>query len=212
MMKSKTLVLSLLMSCMSLAAFSQAQFAVGIKGGLNFSKIDPQASVATNLDGATGFHGGAFALIKVAMIGIQPELLFSKQGSEFKVNTTDYEANFDYINVPIILKFYLPLGLNLQAGPQFGFLTIADLKQTASGTQSPQDVKNLFADKSDMSIAVGAGWDLPFGLTVDARYNLGLSEMTFTTPSSSGSSTQVAFKNKVIQISVGYKLFKFGGK
>jgi hypothetical protein len=192
---------------MTLAAFSQAQFAFGIKGGLNFSKIDPKASVATNLEGATGYHGGAFALVKIAMIGIQPEVLFSKQGSDFKVNTTDYEANFDYINVPIILKFYLPLGLNLQAGPQFGFLTVADLKQTAQNTT--QDVKSAFADKSDMSVALGAGWDLPFGLTVDARYNLGLSEMTFTP---SGSSTQVEFKNKVIQISVGYKLIKLGGK
>jgi hypothetical protein len=209
MMKSKILLLSLLMSCMSFAAFSQAQFAFGIKGGLNFSKIDPQASVATNLDGATGYHAGAFALVKIAMIGIQPEVIFSKQGSDFTVNTTNYEANFDYINVPILLKFYLPLGLNLQAGPQFGFLTVADLKQTATSTNSTQDVKNLFADKSDLAIAIGAGWDLPFGLTVDARYNIGMSDMTFTP---SGTSSQVQFKNKVIQLSVGFKLIKLGGK
>ena len=111
--------------------------------------------------------------------------------------------------MPILFKFYLPLGLNLQAGPQFGFLSVADLKNTATGTNSTQDVKNLFADKSDMALAIGAGWDLPFGLTVDARYNLGLSDMTFTP---SGSSSQVQFKNKVIQLSVGFKLIKLGGK
>ena len=197
------------MSCLSIASFGQAQFSLGIKGGLNFSKIDPKSSVATNLEGATGYHGGVFAMVKILMIGIQPEILFSKQGSDFQVNTTNYEANFDYINVPIMLKFYLPLGLNLQAGPQFGFLTIADMKQTASGTNSTQDVKNLFADKSDMAIALGAGWDLPFGLTVDARYNIGMSDMTFTP---SGTSSQVSFKNKVIQLSLGYKLIKLGGK
>jgi hypothetical protein len=209
MMKSKILLLSLLMCCMSLAAFSQAQFAFGIKGGLNFSKIDPKASAATNINNATGYNAGVFALVKVAMIGIQPEILFSKQGSDFTVNTTNYSANFDYINVPILLKLYLPLGLNLQAGPQFGFLTVADLKATASSTNSTQDVKKLFSDKSDMAVAVGAGWDLPFGLTADFRYNIGLSDMSFTP---NGSSSSVQFKNKVIQLSVGYKLIKLGGK
>jgi hypothetical protein len=210
-MKSKILLLSLLMSCISFASFSQASVALGIKGGLNFSKIDPKAGT-TNIDNATGYHAGIFALVKVAMIGIQPEVIFSKQGSNFTVNSTNYEANFDYINVPILLKFYLPLGLNIQAGPQFGFLTVADLKSTATGTTSKDDVKNLFADKSDMAVAVGAGWDLPFGLTIDARYNIGVSDMSFTPPSSSGAPPQVDFKNKVIQISVGYKLIKLGGK
>jgi len=196
------------MSCISFASWSQASVAVGIKGGANFSKIDPNAGTS-NIDNATGFHAGAFALVKVAMIGIQPEVLFSRQGSSFEFDSKDYEANFDYINVPILLKFYLPLGLNIQAGPQFGFLTVADLKTTATGTTTQDDVKKLFSDKSDLAVAIGAGWDLPFGLTVDARYNIGLSDMSFTP---NGASSQVEFKNKVIQLSVGYKLFKIGGK
>jgi len=208
MMKSRILLMSFLMSCMSFAAFSQASVALGLKGGLNFSKIDPSAGTS-NIDNATGFHAGIFGLVKVAMIGVQPEIIFSKQGSTFQVDTENYEANFDYINVPILLKFYLPLGLNIQAGPQFGFLTVADLKNTATSTTSPDDVKGLFSDKSDMAVAIGAGWDLPFGLTVDARYNIGLSDMSFTP---NGASSQVEFKNKVIQLSVGYKLIKLGGK
>ena len=208
MMKSRILLPIVLLSLISFASLGQAQFAVGIKAGANFSKIDPQGSVASNLEQATGFHAGAFALVKILMIGIQPEVQFSRQGSDFTVNTTNYEANFDYINVPILLKFYLPLGLNLQAGPQFGFLSIADLKSSAQSTQSPQDVKNLFADKSDIALAAGIGWDLPFGLTLDARYNIGFSDMTFTP---TGTTTPVSFKNKVIQLSVGYKLIKLGG-
>jgi hypothetical protein len=207
-MKSRIFLLSILMSCMSFAAFSQASVALGLKAGLNFSKIDPKAGTA-NIDNATGYNAGIFALVKVAMIGIQPEVQFSKQGSKFTFDQENYEANFDYINVPILLKFYLPLGLNIQAGPQFGFLTVADLKNTATSTTTKQDVKNLFADKSDLSVALGAGWDLPFGLTIDARYNIGMSDMTFTP---NGASTSMSFKNKVIQLSVGYKLIKLGGK
>ena len=198
------------MSLISFGALGQAQLAFGIKAGANFSKIDLAGSAASNLDNATGFHAGAFGLVKVLMIGIQPEVMFSKQGSNFTYNNESYEANFDYINVPILLKFYLPLGLNLQAGPQFGFLTVADLKTTATSTNDPGDVKSLFSDKNDIAVALGAGWDLPFGLTVDFRYNIGLNDMKLT-PFTTSSTPKVEFKNKVIQLSVGYKLVKLGG-
>ena len=184
----------------SSASFAQAQFALGIKGGVNIAKFDISQGTS-NIDNRTGFHGGAFALFKFAKFGIQPELIFSKQGSSFKANTSDFEANFDYINIPVILKLYLVAGLNLQAGPQFGFLTTSEIKETVSGITTTTDVKDQLSKKSDTSLAIGAGWDLPFGLTIDARYNFGLSEMNLN-----GSD----LKNKVIQISLGYKFIKAG--
>ncbi len=204
-MKSKLILAVLILTGISFQAMSQAQFAFGFKGGLNLSKFDVNAG-ASNIDNRTGFHGGAFALIKITKIGIQPEVLFSKQGSNFQVNTTNYKANFDYINVPIMLKLYLVAGLNIQAGPQFGFLTVDDLKKTVQNTTTTQDAQALFTKKNDTSIAVGAGWDLPFGITVDARYNIGLSDIKFA----ADTSNPVTFKNKVVQISLGYKFIKLG--
>ncbi len=204
-MKSKLILVVLFVAGIAFQGMSQVQFAVGLKGGLNLSKFDVNAG-ASNIDNRTGYHGGAFALIKVTKIGIQPEILFSKQGSNFQVNTTNYKANFDYINVPIMLKLYLVAGLNLQAGPQFGFLTIDDLKKTVQNTNSTQSAQALFSKKNDTSINIGAGWDLPFGLTLDARYNIGLSDIKLQ----ADASNPVSFKNKVIQISLGYKLIKLG--
>ena len=102
----KNILMSIGLIMISAMAFGQAQFAVGLKGGLNLAKLDMSQGVS-NLDNRTGYHGGAFALIKLTKIGIQPEVLFSKQGSTYKLNSTDYEANYDYINVPIMLKLYL---------------------------------------------------------------------------------------------------------
>lgn len=204
-MKPKFLLFVLLFAGISFQGMSQAQFAFGLKGGLNLSKFDVKAG-ANNVENRTGFHGGAFALVKITSFGIQPEVLFSKQGSTFTVNTTNYEANFDYINVPVLLKLYLPLGLNIQAGPQFGFLSTSELINTASGVKDTKSAKDLLSKKSDLSIAAGAGWDLPFGLTVDFRYNFGLKDVKL-----SPSTTQpIDIKNKVIQVSVGYKLIKLG--
>jgi len=203
-MKSKIILVVLILSAVSFKGFSQAQFAFGLKGGLNLSKFNVKDG-GSNINNRTGYHAGAFALVKIASFGIQPEVLFSKQGSKFTYDAKNYEANFDYINVPVMLKLYLPLGLNFQIGPQFGFLTVDDLKSSVQG-QSAQDVAANFKKKKDTSLAVGAGWDLPFHLTIDARYVLGLSDMKFQ----ADPTHPVEFKNKVIQISVGYKFIKLG--
>jgi hypothetical protein len=175
------------------AAMGQAEVSLGIKGGANFANLDV-SDFSGSLKNKTGFHGGAFALFKFAKFGIQPELIFSQQGSKIRFDAEDIEGSFDYINIPVILKLYTVLGLNLQIGPQFGFLSKAEFDS--------DNVKDSFKN-SDTSLALGVGWELPMRLTVDARYNLGLSDI----------SDDPAFdtiKNQVWQISVGYKLFKFG--
>lgn len=189
-------------------AWSQVQLAVGIKGGPNFAKINTDASAMENYENRTGFHGGAFVLIKATKIGVQPEIIFSQQGSKVQINSEHFESNFSYVNIPVIIKLYTVAGINLQAGPQFGFVTNAETPiedQLNPGSYSVQDVKDKMKS-SDLTAALGLGWDLPFGLTVEARYNLGLSKIFEEAPSNE---TENA-KNQVIQVSVGYKLFKFG--
>jgi hypothetical protein len=187
-------------------AFSQMQLALGIKAGPNFSNINTKESAGENYKNRTGFHGGAFLLIKAAKFGIQPEVLFSQQGSQLKINTGGtLDQNISYINIPVIVKLYLAAGINLQVGPQFGFVSKAQAESFVNGTsgaKTKEDIKDQVKGQ-DLSAALGAGWDLPFGLTLDARYNLGLSKIN------KGSSAPQA-KNQVFQISLGYKLFKFG--
>lgn len=205
-MKTKQL---LIVCCLLLAgqqAFSQAQLAVGIKAGPNFANIDTESSAVTNYKNRTGFHGGAFVLIKAAKIGIQPEVIFSQQGSKVRINSEDFESNFSYLNIPIILKLYTVAGINIQAGPQFGFITNAETPiQDQVGVYRVEDVKDKMKS-SDFTVALGLGWDLPFGLTIDARYNMGLSKIYEDAPSQQ---TEDA-KNQVFQVSLGYKLIKLG--
>ena len=184
------------------STLAQVQFALGVKGGPNFANLDVSSSVGENYKNRTGFHGGAFALFKFTKVGVQPELIFSKQGSNVQFNSGDGEANFDYINIPIILKLYTVAGINLQAGPQFGFLSGGEVKQTVSGITTVADAKDFYKG-SDFGLALGVGWDLPFGLTLDARYNLGLSKIN------DGSNAPES-KNQVFQISAGFKIIKLG--
>src|SRR5438105_4723060 len=89
------------------------EIALGIKGGLNFATINGSQSFSANYDNRTGYHFGAYTLFKFGKIGIQPEVLFSKQGAKYTVNTSNFDANFNYINIPVILKLYTVAGINL---------------------------------------------------------------------------------------------------
>ncbi|HTH57400.1 MAG TPA: porin family protein [Cyclobacteriaceae bacterium] len=190
-------------SLLSLAANAQASVGIGIKGGLNFANVNATQSAGTTYNNRTGYHFGAYTLFKLGKIGIQPEVLFSKQGTKYSYSTSNVDANFDYVNIPVILKLYTVAGINLQVGPQIGFLSGGDIKSTTSGVTTTQGAAN-FVKGSDISVALGAGWDLPFGLSIDARYNLGVSNNNNV----SGSSSNV--KNQVIMVSAGYRLFKLG--
>jgi len=66
----------------------------------------------------------------------------------------------------------------------------------------PVDISTSMYKNSDTSVAFGIGWDLPFRLTADFHYNLGVSEIQ-------DDPSLTATKNQVFQLSLGYKLFKF---
>jgi len=155
---------------------------LGIKAGVNFASI----SDASGLDNRTGFVAGFFVGGKFNdKIGIQADLLYSQQGAEFSLG----DFNLDYINVPIVLKYYLTDNLNVQVGPQFGVL-INDEAQTVVG----ETINDIATNNFDLTAVVGLGLDIPFGLRLDGRYGFGLSDV----------SKDADGKNSVITLAVGY--------
>jgi hypothetical protein len=105
MKKVKLSLLVIVCFIASVGAFAQAQLSIGVKAGPNFANLNVHDANAT-YQSRTGWHGGAFVLIKLAKVGIQPEVLFSQQGSTIKFNQQNLKANYSYINVPIIVKLY----------------------------------------------------------------------------------------------------------
>ncbi|MEM7552030.1 MAG: porin family protein [Bacteroidota bacterium] len=169
----------------SFSASAQLKFGAGIKGGLNFANIN----AVGDPDSRTGWHAGAFARLKFTKFAIQPEVYYSAQGTD--------DIDLDYINIPILAKFYLVGGLNIFVGPQFGILTSAEALSL--------NVDDAFND-SDFSLVFGAGIDLPFKLSLDARYVLGLNDINDSNPLSDFS-LDGDINNRVFQVSVGYTLF-----
>lgn len=190
----KKLALVVVLCLGAAVTYGQARVELGIKAGANFSKVSSDAD-GIDYNSKTGFHGGIYGLIKIANIGIQPEILYSQQGSKFSIDglQDDFNSDFVYLNFPIIAKLYLPAGLNFQLGPQFGALVSAE----SDGDDVKDELKN-----GDISAVIGAGWDAPFGLRLTARYLIGLNDIK--------DNPDAEIKNRMFQISLGYGLIKLG--
>jgi hypothetical protein len=185
----KKSIFSLALIFIGAMAFGQAGVSIGIKAGPNFANVSSSSDI--NTDGVTSFHGGAYANIKLLALSIQPEVLISSQGTQI----ADEELNLNYINVPVMVMFNLPLGLNVHAGPQFGFLTNVE---DEDGTDLSEFYKG-----SDISLGLGAGWSIS-KFNVTARYLIGLSDINDVPQSTD------ELKNNVFQISLGFDLISLG--
>ncbi len=188
-------------------AVAQQQLKFGPKAGLNFSNLS-KGSDFSETKMRTGFHVGAVAEIKFNdKFSIQPEVVYSTQGSEVTNVLIGNSAAVstiknDYINVPIMAKYYIVDGFSVEAGPQVGFLMKSETEGTV--TSPLGSVSNTIDTKDnyngvDFGLGLGLAYDLPVGLFVNARYNLGLSDIRANTNNGD------AIKNNVIQVGIGYK-------
>lgn len=199
----KKIVLSALAVCaLSGSAFAQQEVKFGPKAGVNFANL----SNFDNSEMKTGFHVGAVAEIKFNdKFSIQPELLYSAQGTKFPINNSEVKFNIDYINIPIMAKYYIVDGFSVEAGPQVGFLTKAELEGTFDNLTGTTDIKDN-VKSVDFGVNFGLAYDLPNGFFANARYNLGLAKVYEDV--NVFNNTTVSFsdaKNSVIQVGVGYK-------
>ncbi|HET6255099.1 MAG TPA: porin family protein [Puia sp.] len=186
-------------------ATAHAQLAFGIKGGANISNINGSGVSGTN--SLVGFNAGVYLHLPLAHhLSLQPEVMYSGQG--FKVSsgglTTDEHEN--YINVPVLLKYTHVTGLFIETGPQIGFLATA--KAVTNGTDFNN--KSSF-NSADFSWVLGVGLKVPATpVSIDARYNFGVSNILTNNGSSGESSNSV--HNGSFQIGIMVRLFSAPGR
>ena len=118
----RKLILASVMMLMATAfSFGQMDIGFGPKIGLNLTNM-----TNSNMRIKPGIVVGAFANMRINdYLGVQPEILFSMQGTK----KNDYTLKMNYFNIPIMAKAYMWKGLNLELGPQFGFRTKASSEE-----------------------------------------------------------------------------------
>jgi hypothetical protein len=156
----------------------------GAKAALNVATLTGDVNDASSL---IGFQVGGFAEIKISdKFAVQPELMYSAQGASFDGG----DVKLNYLNIPVMAKFYVADAFSLEAGPQIGFL----LSAKSDGV----DIKDSLSS-TDFGLNLGAGYDFTENLSAGLRYNFGLSNISDYEDDNS------SVKNGVLSVSLGYK-------
>lgn len=167
----------------------------GVKGGLNLTSFS--GGNYYDAKSLVGFQVGAFAEIKIIeRLAIQPEVLFSTQGAKLDAGAFgDFDTKLNYINVPVLAKFFITKQFTVEAGPQLGFLV--------SAKREGRDAKDFYKSV-DTGFNFGAGYNFTDNVSVNLRYTVGLSNIGdyetedfdeyFDSP-----------KNSVLALTLGYK-------
>ena len=187
---------------------ANAQIDLGVKGGLNFSTISGDSKQLFTNDAGQGlqskfrtdFYVGGYANYKVTdQISFQPEVLYSKQGSGLKTNDNSNTKIVTHnINIPLMGRYEIMDGLNLEFGPQLGFLVSAKKKSE----EGKLDQKEKFADNFktfDFGLNFGAGYKVTDELEINARFTKGLTDINHNPSSKS-------VTNTYFSVGVAYKL------
>lgn len=177
---------------LAIATISQAQVRIGLKGGVNLANLTGDVS---NNKMKIGFNAGVIAKFSVTdAFSIQPEILYSNQGTQVEEGDMDIKMHLNYVNIPIMFQYNIA-GFFLETGPQAGIL--ASAKGKAEGESA--DIKELFKG-IDFGWGIGAGYQMSgSGLGLTARYNIGLGNIA----DNDGS---VKIKNSTIQLGFFYML------
>lgn len=163
----------------------------GPKAGVSFSSVNGRPGATDRV----GVVAGAFAEMPVNdWFSMQVEMLYNMQGFEIKDAGIKEKVHLDYMTMPVLTKFYITGGLNLQLGASFSYLINAKVKETGEPKYSILNETNRF----NVGFVTGMGYDFDFGLTLEGRYNVGLVD-TFRYSDAS------RVRNGSLQFLVGWK-------
>lgn len=177
---------------------------LGITAGGNYSMMSNYDAVDLGKRNGIGFQGGLAinahfgqrqgADAGTGPCGVQLELLYSQHNMKTDLND---DIKLGYLEVPILFKYYITQGLNIELGPTFAFL----MSKKPDQLVGPSTNINIGELKGgDVRGTIGVSYQTN-GFFASARYNLGLSELAGNFPC----------KVSAVTVSVGYlfDIFKF---
>lgn len=172
--------------CLVCTVSTAQDFSFGVKGGLNVASIGGGTLTGVSgLGSKISFHIGGVAEVPISeKLALQPELLYSAQGTNWNFVGSS-NLSLDYVNLPILAKYYFLDRLSAEAGPVVGYLI--------NTNDDIEDYKSI-----DLGIALGASFKLNDHIFFSIRYQKGISDINNV------DTITVNNQNNVLQLSAGY--------
>ena len=114
---------------------------------------------------------------------IAPEVVFASQGGKFKALdlnlfgldvSKNVTFNTNYINVPVMFKYYVSPAFSIDLGPQVGFNIYS--KYSIEDVDKAIDIKDN-TKTVDFGVGLGGTYNLTENAFVQARYTMGLTKV-----------------------------------
>lgn len=215
--------ITIALMCMLLAvgsATAQKKFTFGPKVGVDYTHYWGE-----NVEhgGMLNYQGGVFMEYRFTdKFSIAPEVVFAAQGGKYEKvmdyytvvhlapgaggvrpkMLADFDAkvtsNVNYINIPVMFKYYVTPALSIDLGPQLGINVYG--KATIESKDKDLDIKKTI-DQKDITktVDVGVGLGLTYNITndvfVQGRYTMGMTKIF----------EEGNAKNGNAQIAIGYR-------
>lgn len=184
----KNLILALLVSLCSTLCCGAQSFSFGLKAGGTLSYFS--GTLEYELNEKVRWHAGAFfEYLLSPKLGLQTEVLYNKQGASVPNSYLDYK--FNYLQIPLMTKYYISRSFSIEGGPQLGFSITNDIFAHLAETIVPLNSPVL-------SATAGATYYTQNGIFMQTRYN-----HSFTTVDA-----MAMFYNPFVTVSLGYQLGK----
>ncbi len=215
-----------LLAFAAISASAQPGYELGIKGGLGITSLGDEntgfvtairsyeeftSTYSDNYESksSTGFQFGAFVTINIgSSFAIQPEILYAKRGATIEGAATilssgrtatypiDEKLNLTYIEIPVLVKFWIPTQGKLKpsffAGPALAFnlsgtddfsikATLVDSGGDVLDSMNnaiKHDINNI--KSTNISIVLGGDLKLEAGsanFVLDVRYTFATSQV-----------------------------------
>jgi len=130
----KKIIFALFLAC---PGFLFAQMDFGLRGGLNFANVSNASEISSS--NSSGFHAGVFIGSSQKLIGNRTELIYSRQGYDYKTSTNTGNVDLDYIMMPSYMTINITKFFTIMVGGQMAFLlnAKADSTNTSTGSENP---------------------------------------------------------------------------
>ena len=180
------------------AQHEEGDYSIQPRVGVTFSTFtnDDEAKMKPSL--TYGVEGEYYLIDKFS---VAAGVLFTNQGAKY--SDDDITINNYYCAVPITANYYVLPGLAIKAGLQPALRVKTNMKVDGKKYDMDRIVDFLFEgtdvkmNKFDLSVPVGLSYEYQ-GVTLDARYNIGLTNIF--------SGVDESMHNQVVVVTLGYKL------
>ena len=154
----------------------------GTYSDFEISSKDPRAGLTIGAE--------AEYYTKTPWLSVSAALMYTQQGWEQKNLGKTVTQKLDYINIPVLVNFYVAKGFALKIGLQPGFLVNAQF--------DGNDNKSL-CESFNLSLPIGLSYEFKNGITLDLRGTPGL------TPVNKNSSSDYKIRSDCSTLTIGYK-------